>query len=154
MPNMKQMYEDNAHTEAAYPIVWLPVGTIYENRYDISDEINRYFVGVWERYGNGCTTVGVDESDSDFSMSNKTLGEKTHKLTINEMPNHNHPSGSSYTNSFFYVKYNEGEQGYGSYNGPDPYHMTVQNTVSGQGGGQSHNNIQPSITVYRWVRIS
>lgn len=148
MPNMKQMYEDNAHTEAAYPIVWLPVGTIYENRYDISDEINKYFVGVWERYGNGCTTVGVDESDSDFSTPNKTLGEKTHKLTNAEMPSHSH-------NYEGYITMNplggiDKSIIYGMPAGSDYVTLGVSNT----GGNQSHNNIQPSITVYRWVRIS
>lgn len=148
MPNMKQMYEDNAHTEAAYPIVWLPVGTIYENRYDISDEINKYFVGVWERYGNGCTTVGVDESDSDFSTPNKTLGEKTHKLTINEMPNHNHnlvsTSGVQDTSIALYPAQVVTSN----------YDLIDYNIVRPAGGNQSHNNMQPSITVYRWVRIS
>lgn len=147
MPNMKQMYEDNAHTEPAYPVVWLPIGTIYENRYDISDEIDKYFVGVWQRYGNGCVTVGVNESDSDFSTPNKTLGEKTHKLTVNEIPSHSHQTGISSNEGFKVTDRSVNDTA-------NVYFAQTYSTTNTTGGSQSHNNIQPSITVYRWVRIS
>ncbi|MCW1043450.1 phage baseplate protein, partial [Streptococcus anginosus] len=46
--------------------------------------------GVWERFGNGRVLVCVDEADADFNTANKTGGEKTHTLTIDEMPSHSH----------------------------------------------------------------
>lgn len=38
----------------------------------------------------GRTLVGVNTSDNDFKTPEKTGGEKTHKLTISEMPRHSH----------------------------------------------------------------
>lgn len=49
MANIKQMYEDNSKTTEAYPRVWMPVGSLYWNENDISDEISKYFVGTWQR---------------------------------------------------------------------------------------------------------
>ena len=38
----------------------------------------------------GRCLVGVNTSDNDFKTPEKTGGEKTHKLTIAEMPSHSH----------------------------------------------------------------
>lgn len=93
----------------------------------------------------GLVTVGKKTSDSDFNTLGKTGGEKTHKLTINEMPSHNHN-----------VKYNT-ESGIaaasvlgtdrtasdteGSSGGGDWYVWTT-----GAGGDEAHNNLQPYTT--------
>lgn len=145
MSNIKQMFEDINKTTPAYPIIWLPIGTIYENKFDISEEINNYFVGTWERYGNGEVLVGVNENDEDFSVSDKSIGEKKHTLTVNEMPSHNHSGTSgdwgSSSSGIYGVMTNKAGLGAGV-------------STNYTGGGQSHNNIQPSRTVYRWIRVS
>lgn len=41
-------------------------------------------------FGKGRVLVGVDTSQSEFNIVMKNGGEKTHTLTINEMPNHLH----------------------------------------------------------------
>ena len=64
-----------------------PIGSIYLSLNDINP--NKMFGGTWERI-KGKTLVGVDESDTDFKTSKLTGGEKTHKLTIAEMPSHTH----------------------------------------------------------------
>lgn len=65
-----------------------PVGSIYIST--SSENPGNIYGGTWEEYGKGRTLVGVDSNDSDFSTVEKLGGEKTHTLTIDEMPSHNH----------------------------------------------------------------
>ena len=46
--------------------------------------------GTWQYWGSGRVLVGVDTSQSEFNEVEKTGGEKTHQLTVDEMPSHNH----------------------------------------------------------------
>lgn len=48
------------------------------------------FGGTWVTWGEGRVPVGVNANDVDFSTVEKTGGEKTHKLTIEETPRHIH----------------------------------------------------------------
>ena len=48
------------------------------------------FGGTWVTWGAGRVPVSVNTSDGDFSTVEKTGGEKTHTLSINEMPSHKH----------------------------------------------------------------
>lgn len=102
--------------------------------------------GEWIRFAQGKTLVGVDESDVDFNKVEKELGEKTHKLTINEMPSHKH-------NLAFDQSANGGTQwAKTGGNSGGPYYSDIY--ISSTGGSQAHNNIQPSITVYFWKRVA
>ena len=76
-----------------------PVGSIYIST--SSTNPSTIYGGTWERYGQGKTLVGLNESETEFSTINKTGGEKTHTLTIDEMPSHNHgiPSLTGSTNT-------------------------------------------------------
>ena len=85
-----------------------PVGSIYTSTESANP--SEKFGGVWERYGEGRTLVGVDEDDSSFNVSSKTGGSKSinlahshtvnshthttkdHTLTIDEIPSHSHRS--------------------------------------------------------------
>lgn len=82
----------------------------------------------------GLVTVGKKSSDTDFNTIGKTGGEKTHTLTVDEMPEHNHAynktSGAS-TN-----KDTGSGTAYGDY----------QVNTSSAGGSQPHNNLQPYVT--------
>ena len=70
-----------------------PVGSIYIST--SSTNPSTIYGGTWERYAQGKTLVSVNESETEFSTVNKTGGEKTHTLTVNEMPSHNHSFTSS-----------------------------------------------------------
>lgn len=65
-----------------------PVGSLYFST--TNNNPSSFLGGEWNRYGNGKAIVGVDESDTSFDVVNKTGGEKTHTLTVNEMPSHTH----------------------------------------------------------------
>lgn len=101
------------------------------------------FGGTWERFGKGRTLVSVDESDSDFNAANKTGGEKKHTLTVDEIPPHSHQVPME-------QKTRAGGSGYTLLDTGSATKVTSENT----GGGQAHNNMQPYITVYMWVKVA
>lgn len=125
-----------------------PIGSIYMSVNNVNP--SQYFGGTWEVWGAGKVPVGVDVSDGDFSTSEKTGGEKTHKLTANEMPSHRHTMGD-YTDNF---------GGAGNYYYPTcikswtPSSGWKSFNVNNTGGDQAHNNLQPYITCYMWKRTA
>ena len=129
-----------------------PVGSIYISTSNTNP--STIYGGTWERYGRGKTLVGLNESETEFSEVNKIGGEKTHTLTIDEMPSHFH-AVSAYTdyvgddaNTYF-------EQNRSLTNTLTPKYGKYWGTISNSAGGsQSHNNLQPYITVYMWKRVS
>lgn len=152
--------------------VQLPLGYIFEfdptgitNAPDLStaDKVHDYFgYGTWEAYGAGRTTIGVSSGHAIGSEG----GEENHVLTIKELPAHHHDEfvsvqgyeGWSLCTTTTYcasLKYNEG----GNYYGPGAsLHMaSVPMFYAGTGDtgyDDSHNNMQPYRTVYRWRRIA
>lgn len=131
--------------EDAKVIGFYPIGSLYFSINNTNP--SNYFGGTWELFGPGRTIKGV----SDYPMlgeteSEITDGEKTHQLTINEMPAHTHEyrtdsklkSGSNYNRIYSY--------GLGGSGASAGY------TTSSTGGDQPHNNLQPYITCYIWKR--
>ena len=105
--------------------------------------------------------VGFDENDADFNWVTKeedgaiafnTGGEKTHTLNLNEMPTHEHGIRLAVTagGNWTFVKNNVSVD------------MNTTGTITSgttgialaTGGGQSHNNLQPYVVVYRWRRVA
>lgn len=127
-----------------------PVGSIYMSIK--STNPSSLFGGTWVAWGSGRVPVGIDTSQTEFETVEKIGGEKTHTLTVDEMPSHNHN-----------VKYNT-ESGIatasvlgtdrtasnteGSSGGGDWYVWTT-----GAGGDEAHNNLQPYITCYMFKRV-
>lgn len=90
----------------------------------------------------GRTIVGLDASDTDFNTIGKVLGEKTHTLTVAEMPEHNHEQSLAGGNSG-----NSGNAAY-SWSIPTNQYIYTGDDLAGKtGGSQAHNNIQPSFVV-------
>ena len=104
--------------------------------------------GTWQLWGQGRVPVGINPNDSDFNAVEKTGGEKTHQLTIEEMPSHNHSIKKQVDN-------NSGNKiSVGSGSATLFYQLDDTVKTNNTGGGQVHNNMQPYITVYMWRRIS
>lgn len=125
-----------------------PVGSIYINANTSANPSTYLGIGTWSRYGEGRVIVSQNSSDSQFDGLNETGGAKTHTLTINEMPSHNHggifPSGASGGFSQAFDVDNPGT-------GAD---LGSQKFTTYTGGGQAHNNLQPYIVAYVWRRTS
>ena len=99
----------------------------------------------------GKTIVGLDSSDTDFNQIGKTLGEKTHTLTVAEMPSHNHSMAS-------FNQYNDGTGG--SFAESNKVGRTTSgadgskgiNPIFNTGGDKAHNNIQPSFVLCYMIK--
>lgn len=141
-----------------------PVGSIYMSVNNVNPA--NLFGGTWESWGSGRVPVGVNTSDSDFATVEKTGGEKTHRLTVNEMPSHDHGSpdsskpyfilgGSSAISTGLADALPGNTRTYPFYGyTSDGYRFAANGSTSKVGGSAAHNNLQPYITCYMWKRVS
>lgn len=138
--------KDNKN-EKMYPHPYYPVGSIYLSVTNTNP--SKWFGGTWEQIAKGRTLVGVDTGDTDFNIVKKTGGEKNHKLTIEEMPNHEHKltlSAGVDTGLGNRVVVNDWYW--------DTKSQSIWGTVQTVGGNQPHNNLQPYFTCYIWCRTA
>lgn len=115
-----------------------PIGKT-ELFFDNNDHSN-YMGFTWQLEAKGKAIVGIDTNDTDFNTIGKTGGEKTHTLTIQEMPKHSHK-----------VYYTD-DGGQGSIARINV--MGNQTSTTEVGGGQAHNNVQPYEVFAIWVRTA
>ena len=90
----------------------------------------------------GKVLAGLDSSQTEFNTIGKTGGEKTHNLTVDEMPSHKHDlrapsssiaaSGGNIGNEFVVS---------------DTQGKSLPKWTVATGGDQSHNNLQPYIVI-------
>lgn len=125
-----------------------PVGSIYMsmNKTDPS----RLFGGTWRLIAPGQVLVGVNELNPQFNTPRKTGGEQTHRISIDEMPAHNHQLLTPF-------KANGGGQcivpnitGNALLSDPTYRCRPTENT----GGTKPLSLMQPYLTCYIWERIS
>ncbi|WP_332058114.1 DUF859 family phage minor structural protein [Streptococcus canis] len=127
-----------------------PVGAIYMSA--SSANPSTFIGGTWQRYAQGRTIVGVSENETEFNYAGKTGGEKSHRLTKEEMPRHDH-NVSNDNNALLLAASSTkayATAGAGSGSNSWPWQKGVQS----EGGDQPHNNLQPYITVYMWRRTA
>lgn len=121
-----------------------PIGTIRE--FDVSTNPNTLLgFGTWTAFGTGRVTVAIDAGQTEFDTNGETGGAKTHTLSVEEMPAHKHALGYSFSNGTVVSEVRSGDT-----SGASPDSSMMENT----GGGGAHNNLQPYIVVYRWVRTA
>lgn len=122
-----------------------PVGSIYMS-VDSTNPAQVFGFGTWVAWGAGRVPVGVDTNQTEFDTVEETGGEKTHTLTIEEMPSHNHNTYSAGGSSGYPYRIPQAD---GINSDQNSYCATMPN-----GGGQAHNNLQPYITCYMWKRTA
>lgn len=85
----------------------------------------------------GKVVVGLDSNDTDFDTLGESGGEKTHQLTKDEMPSHNHTNGDTY------IWVGSGGNLVDPSGGSSVKYQKLSN--GNTGGNQAHNNLQPYI---------
>lgn len=136
------------HEQLTLAIQNYKVGDIYITA-NSGDPSERLGYGTWQRFAEGRTLVGFSTSVSNSipewtKVIGSQFGAYDHKLTINEMPRHTH--NMNFTT--------------GNITGND--RPATQNTsasssnleVAMTGGDASHNNVQPSLVVFFWKRLT
>ena len=113
-----------------------PIGSVYINASNATNPASLLGFGTWSAFGAGKVMVGLDAGDTSFDTVGETGGEKTHTLTIAEMPSHTHIQALGGNLSTVA-------------NVPGGYVVGNANTSTTQatGGGGSHNNLQPYIVL-------
>ncbi len=111
-------------------------------------------IGTTFGEGDGSTTfnvpdmrdkvpIGVSSTDTNINTVGKVYGEKTHKLTIQELASHPHAFQGGQA---LFTQANQGIKGLG----PGSYWVEgvgAISTTSNAGGDQPHNNMQPSFAL-------
>ena len=128
------------------------VGSVYTTTVDENPNTT-FGYGVWERFAEGRALVGFSTSISSsipewVKMQGKVFGEYEHTLLETEMPRHTHTIGEGSV-----APVGGADKIYAS--GDDKTSVADSySTSKPTGGGLPHNNVQPSIVVYFWKRIS
>lgn len=142
-----------------------PVGSIFMSAtLSTTSSVATALGGTWVAWGAGRVPVGVDAGDGDFDTAEETGGEKTHKLTANELPNiHGEVAirgygdcamwGGTSTASGVFSFTSDWSGGYVFNNTPGLFPAKSGITLD-VGSDQAHNNLQPYVTCYMYKRIA
>ena len=125
-----------------------PVGSIYMSVKATNP--GTLFGGTWVAIAQGRTLVGVNTSDNDFKTPEKTGGEKTHTLTVAEMPSHSHKIG---TQNLWKQAPTYGNINPGATEGANQADVQP-NQTNVRGNNEPHNNLQPYLCVYIFKRTA
>lgn len=130
-----------------------PVGSIYISTSSTFNPQN-VWGGTWEKTADGRCLIGANNT---YPLGS-TGGEAAHYLTGNEMPPHGHSAGKVYNFKLDNTgiaksaidKYSE------QFLHIDQTSSTSSNILytNAEGGGASHNNMQPYLAVYIWERTA
>jgi len=122
--------------------------------------------GTWAAFGAGKTLVGLDSGDTDFDALEETGGSKTHTLTDEEIPDHNHHIASGATLTTGSAAITSSNQAAHIVSGQFQLRgdgNTADRGLSGDivdssgnavSAGGAHTIVQPYITTYFWKRTA
>ena len=144
------------HEQLALAIQNYKVNDVYITMGD-GDPSVRLGYGVWERFAEGKTLVGFTTSISNLvpewvKVISREYGEYDHKLTEDEIPEHDHTNGTH--NRVMMVTNRHTVSANDSTAGEVDLSASGNAPLNKIGGSQSHNNVQPSIVVYFWKRTA
>ena len=124
-----------------------PIGTLREFNV-ATNPATLLGIGTWSAYGTGRVTVAIDAGQTEFDTVDETGGEKTHQLTEAELASHDHPGVAV---SLKNDNPTDGDKLHGGSDHAGTAGLWAP-AVGDAGSDTAHNNLQPYITVYRWVR--
>jgi len=149
------------------PLVSSHVGQIImTTTLNTAAKVQAIYGGTWVAWGAGRVPIGIGSNGTtNYSTVEATGGEEKHTLTIAEMPSHTHTQNShSHTTYNKWNSYGAGDCSAYGYKSPangssqdgwqQDYTGGTTATNQNTGGGGSHENRQPYITVYMWKRTA
>lgn len=155
-PATNQLFFQTAGTNFVLDNVY-PIGSIYMNVN--STNPGTLFGGTWEQI-QGRFLLGMSSSYPAGSQG----GEASHTLTTEEMPSHGHNPANE---AGYYGFITNSKKAFsigdmGSQSGSGRYYPFAtaafdisRNTLTGTtGGGKSHNNMPPYLSIYIWKRTA
>lgn len=155
-PAANQLFFQTAGTNFVLDNVY-PIGSIYMNVN--STNPGTLFGGTWEQI-QGKFLLGMSSSYPAGSQG----GEASHTLTTEEMPSHGHNPANE---AGYYGFITNSKKAFsigdmGSQSGSGRYYPYAsadfdisRNTLTGTtGGGKSHNNMPPYLSIYIWKRTA
>lgn len=132
-----------------------PVGSLYLNATSATNPATLLGFGTWQAAGAGRVLIGAgtgtdSRAEAKTFAAGATGGEYNHVMTPSEMPEHSHimPQGSVTPS---------GATGPAYASGDDTTRTTISSDIPSTGlagGNAAHNNLQPYLVVYMWVRTS
>lgn len=130
IPNGWLLCDGSSFSVTSYPELFDVIGTTYG--YD--DDRNPKLPDLRGRVAVGKKDA-TSADDTEFSSLGKTGGEKTHTLTVSEMPKHKH--------ELIVDKQQGGVSAALQPTWGTAYSSTDSSSISNTGGNQPHNNLQP-----------
>ena len=145
-----------------------PVGSIYMSTVS-TNPATLFGFGTWEAMPAGRVLLAQGTASWGTYNAGSTGGEATHQLTVGEMPAHSHTASSNTTGNHthgydtYNFNFNGGRDGASKqeWKQPHVYWQTSTNgnhshtiNINNTGSSQSHNNMQPYLTVYMWKRTA
>lgn len=135
------------HEQLAIAMQNYKIGDVYITTIS-GDPSQRLGYGSWERFAQGKTLVGFTDSISNsipewVKRAGSEFGEYEHTLTKEEMPSHAHGGIPEVRSNV------DADLG-----GKDATVRASTVDSNSVGGDRPHNNVQPSIVVYFWKRVT
>jgi len=168
---MAYVFNDDKSKKDIIDLIY-PVGSIYMSVNNVNP--GDLFGGTWVAWGSGRVPVGVDVSETEFNVVEKTGGDKTVKLTAAQsgVPAHGHGTGDATYNRFMAIKSGTtidlpkiGSPQQSQIATVYPYVMQLSEKVAptkitnignntAADASAAHTNLQPYITCYMYKRIA
>ncbi|MCB6828378.1 phage tail protein [Megamonas funiformis] len=146
-----------------------PVGSIYMSTVS-TNPATLFGFGTWEAMPAGHVLLAQGKSSWGTTYNaGSTGGEATHQLTVGELPAHNHTASTNTTGNHTHQFQLYGPNGDTNMNFPSDFDTNYARNkgttlsagnhshtinINNTGSSQSHNNMQPYLTVYMWKRVS
>lgn len=141
-------------------LIQIKVGAIYLTTIADNPKITLGY-GTWEKYAKGMALVGHSDDPSSSTpdwvkFGGNTSGNYSNTLSVDNMPKHTHTQNDVYGNTTYFMG-GFGEKTGQTVNTVDSAQYTASGTgveTTSAGNSLPVNNVQPSIVIYVWKRLS